>query len=158
MSTPGTPTKTDYAIRDITNSITVKWGLQFPPIDIPRSPLEKDRGRPEEKVLSRLQYLYFHDKKNANGAIDWAIGNFEQYALQAHSQWVTKPNADIDVLPRRGLRSESTLYRNSLSKKAPVSAEMMDDLMQGLLHFLDKAVEGANKGLRYDTKRIDGER
>ncbi|KAL9609212.1 MAG: hypothetical protein Q9167_006010, partial [Letrouitia subvulpina] len=158
MSTPGTPTKADNAIRVITDTITAKWGLQFPPIDTPRSPLQKDRGRPEEKVLSLLQYLYFHDKKNADGATDWAISNFEQYALQAHSQWVTKPNADVDVLPRRALRSESASYRNSLPKKVPLSSEMMDDLMQCLLRFLDEAFIGARRGLRYNINRMNGEK
>lgn len=139
-----TPTKADDPIQHITTDLSAKWGLRFPP-QVLQSPAQRDRKRPEEQVLSRLRFLYFHDKKTNQAATTYAINCFERFAPKLLAGWVVKPRADEDVLPTR-TRSGSARRHGFLSTKPTLSDEQASDLMRALLRYLVEAIEGIDKG------------
>ncbi|KAL8817310.1 MAG: hypothetical protein Q9223_003832 [Gallowayella weberi] len=144
MSRLETPTKADNEILRITRDLSAKWGLRFPKFG-PRSPSARKTEQPEEKVLLRLQFLYFHDQRNNQAATSYGIGCFEQMAPRLLAGWIPKPSADADVLPSR-TRSETARQGAYLSKKPTLSDEQSADLMQTLLGYLIDVCESIRKG------------
>lgn len=144
MVGPQTPTRPDDGIQRITLDLSAKWGLRFPQ-QVDQSPAKRDRNRPEEQVLSRLRWLYFHDLRNNQAATQYAIKSFERLAPKLLAGWVPKPLAEQDVLPTR-TRSATARHQNFLFQRPPLSESQASDLMQALLRYLDEAIEGIKKG------------
>ncbi|KAL8699502.1 MAG: hypothetical protein Q9224_001379, partial [Gallowayella concinna] len=144
MSLLETPTKADDEILRITRDLSAKWGLRFPEHG-PRSPSARRMEQPEEKVLSRLRFLYFHDHRNNQAATNYGIGCFEQMAPRLLAGWIPKSLADPDVLPTR-TRSGIVRKEAYISKKPTLSDEQAVDLMQALLRYLIDACESIRKG------------
>lgn len=144
MVEPETPTKGDDGIQRILADLTAKWGLRFPP-QVLQSPAKRDPDRPEEQVLSRIRYLFYHDKNNKQAATADAIKGFEDFAAELLTGWVAKPQADRDLLPTR-TRTGTACHHEFLFKKPSLSEEHASDLMQTLLRYLDEAAEGIRKG------------
>ncbi|KAL8973519.1 MAG: hypothetical protein Q9197_002229 [Variospora fuerteventurae] len=144
MVAPETPTKGDDGIQRILADLTAKWDLRFPP-QVLQSPAKRNRDRPEEQVLSRIRYLFYHDKNHKQAATADAIKGFEDFAAELLTGWVAKPQADRDVLPTR-TRTGTACHHEFLFKKPSLSEEHASDLMQTLLRYLDEAAEGIRKG------------
>lgn len=147
MVGPETPTKGDDGIQPILADLSAKWDLRFPP-QVPQSPAKRDQGRPEEQVLSRLRWLFFHDRKNKQAATAFAIKCFEDFAPKLLAGWVAKPQADIDVLPTR-TRSSTARHNEFLFRRPTLSEEHASDLMQALLRSLKETIKGIEKGTVY---------
>lgn len=139
-----TPTKADDEIGRITTDLSAKWGLRFPP-SVPRSPAKIDRERPEEKALSRLRFVFYHDRKTKQAATKYAIGCFEKFAPKLLAGWVPKPWAEEDVLPTR-TRSATVRQQTFLSKRPMPNDEQALDLMQAFVRCLDETIQGLKKG------------
>ncbi|KAL8950038.1 MAG: hypothetical protein Q9222_003898 [Ikaeria aurantiellina] len=154
MIAPETPSKADDEIRRITLDLSAKWGLKFPPAAL-QSPAKRDLERPEEKVLSRLQYLYFYDKRKNQAATKYAINCFEHLAPKLLAGWVGKPYADTDVLPVR-TRSEAARRAGYLTRRPTLSDEQTSDLMLALLRYLDEAIEGVRKNAIFSPDEASG--
>lgn len=144
MVGPETPTRPDDGIQSITLDLSAKWGLQFPQ-QVRQSPAKRDRARPEEQVLSRLQWLYYHDFKKNQAATQYAIKSFERLAPKLLAGWVPKPLAEQDIIPTR-TRSATARHQNFLFQKPPLSESQASNLMQALLRYLDEAIQGIKKG------------
>ncbi|KAI4170010.1 MAG: hypothetical protein LQ343_005259 [Gyalolechia ehrenbergii] len=144
MVGPETPTRPDDGIQRITLDLSAKWGLRFPQ-QVLQSPAKRDRDRPDEQVLSRLRWLYFHDLKSNQAATQYAIKCFERLAPKLLAGWVAKPLAEQDVLPTR-TRSATARHQEFLFQKPTLSDGQASDLMQALLRYLDEAIEGIKKG------------
>lgn len=144
MVTPETPIRADDEIRRITLDLSARWGLRFPP-QVRQSPATKDRDLPEEQVLSRLRWLFFHDTRKNQAATNYAVDCFERLAPKLLAGWVSKPLAEEDALPTR---TRSGTARNSkfLCKKPTLSEEQVSDLMQALLRYLNGVIEDIRKG------------
>lgn len=139
-----TPTKANDEIGRITTSLSAQWDLRFPP-PVARSPAKIDRDLPEEKVLARLRFLFFHDRKNNQAATKYAVDCFEQFAPKLLAGWITKPWAEEDLLPTR-TRSATIRQQGFLSKKPALNDEQASDLMQALLRYLDDTISAIRKG------------
>lgn len=144
MSLLETPKKADDEILHITQALSAKWGLRFPKPG-PRSPSTRKTEQPEEKVLSRLQFLYFHDHKTNQAATSYGIDRFEELAPKLLAGWVPKFQADADVLPTR-TRSGASKQEAYILKKPTLSDEQASDLMQALLRHLTDVFESIRKG------------
>ncbi|KAL8961899.1 MAG: hypothetical protein Q9193_001615 [Seirophora villosa] len=154
MLGPETPTKGDDGIQPILADLSAKWDLRFPP-QVPQSPAKRDQGRPEEQVLSRLRWLFFHDRKNKQAATAHAIKCFEDFAPKLLAGWVAKPQADIDVLPTR-TRSSTKRHNDFLFRRPTLSEDQASDLMQALLRYLKETIKGIENdfdhhGLHYES-------
>ncbi|KAL8711460.1 MAG: hypothetical protein Q9220_004118 [cf. Caloplaca sp. 1 TL-2023] len=154
MNAPETPSKADDEIRRITLDLSAKWGLKFPLAAL-QSPAKRDQGRPEEKVLSRLQFLYFYDKNHNQAATKYAIDCFERLAPKLLAGWIGKPDADEDVLPIR-TRSEAARRQIFLTRTPVLSEEQASDLMLALLRYMDEAIEGTRKNAIFSPYETSG--
>ncbi|KAL8858536.1 MAG: hypothetical protein Q9178_004830 [Gyalolechia marmorata] len=144
-----TPSRADDEIRRITLDLSAKWGLVFPQLG-PRSPAKTNFERPEEKVLGRLQYLYFYDQKHNKAATSYAISCFEDLAPKLLAGWIVKTQGDSDVLPTR-TRSGAARQNSFLSRKPVLNDEQASDLMQALLRYLTEAMESVMKGVSFEV-------
>ncbi|KAL8832807.1 MAG: hypothetical protein Q9170_004729, partial [Blastenia crenularia] len=144
MVGPETPTRTDDGIYRITLGLSSKWDLRFPQ-QVFRSPATKNLDRPEEQVLSRLRWLFFHDIKKNQAATTYAIKCFERLAPKLLAGWIPKPLAEEDVLPTR-TRSATARHQDFLSKQPKLNDEQASDLMKALLRYLNEAIEDVKKG------------
>ncbi|KAL8691947.1 MAG: hypothetical protein Q9218_002929 [Villophora microphyllina] len=140
----------DDEIGRITTSLSAKWDLRFPP-PVARSPATINQERPEEKVLARLRYLFFYDRKNSRAATKYAIDCFEQFAPKLLAGWVEKPRAEVDVLPTR-TRSATIRQQGFLSTKPTLNDEQAHDLMQRLLGYLDETISAIRKGAIFSVE------
>ncbi|KAL8935625.1 MAG: hypothetical protein Q9216_005331, partial [Gyalolechia sp. 2 TL-2023] len=147
MVGPETPTRPNDGIQRITLDLSAKWGLRFPQ-QVLQSPAKRDRDRPDEQVLSRLRWLYYHDLRNNQAATHYAIKCFEQLAPKLLAGWVAKPLADQDVLPTR-TRSATARHQEFLFQKPTPSDSQASDLMRALIRYLDEAIEGTKKGAMF---------
>lgn len=137
--TPKTPTKKDDELTLITNTLSAKWGLRFPlrgPLWSPSQIVHPNSSG--EQVLSRLKFLSFKDKE----ALQYALNHFEGQAGETRSgiqcsQWVHKPQAEMDVIPRRSPHSKP-LDRNSFLKRMEIDEATASKLMDDLLKILDR--------------------
>ena len=147
MSLLETPSRADDEIRRITLDLSAKWGLVFPQLG-PRSPAKTNSERPEEKVLGRLRYLYFHDRRHNQAAMNYAISCFEQLAPKLLAGWIVKTQGDSYILPTR---TRSGAQNSFLSRKPVLNDEQASDLIQALLRYLTEAVESVRKGAIFEV-------
>lgn len=135
---PKTPTKQDDELTLITNALSAKWNLKFPL----RGPLWSPSRikHPEssgEQVLSRLRFLSFKNKE----ALQYALTHFEGQAGETRSgvcsQWIHKPQAEMDVIPSRS-RPSNPVDQNSFLKRIEIDEATASKLMETLLQNLDR--------------------
>ena len=137
--TPKTPNKNDDELTLILNALSAKWNLRFPPRGLHWSPSRiNDPNSSGEKVLSRLNFLFFKNKE----ALQYALLHFEGHASETRSgihssQWIHKPQAEMDVIPCRAPPSNS-LDHNSFLKRIEIDEATASKLMGILLQILDR--------------------
>lgn len=147
MLHPSTPSKADDKIEEIKLSLAQKWGINLPPRDINWSPSRRDPNRLEDKILSRIQYLYFK-----GGALAIAVDEFENRAKAIYSEWRYKPRADSSVLPTCP-GGDSYLRRRDLPDEGAVQL-----LTETLLLCLDQVSDRVRSGERFpDHERKKGQ-
>ncbi len=142
MTTPGSPSRhatgAATAERDrILNDLSVRWGLVIQPPKDGESPsrrLEKLAvGRKAEtyptECFFKINFLCLKDQS----ALSTALNTFEYAATALQSGWVSKPNADDDLLPR------------SPRSKPLVTAAHLEELFQCLLRFITPVFEQAKE-------------
>lgn len=134
-----TPTKKDDELTLITNDLSAKWNLRFPPRGPLWSPSQiKNPNSSGEQVLSRLNYLSFKNKE----ALQYALLHFETHACEIRSgihcsQWTHKPQAELDVIPRR-FHPSNPLDHNSFLRRNEIDEVTASKLMDNLLQILDR--------------------
>lgn len=137
-----TPIKKNDELTLLTNKLSSKWNLQFPHRGPLWSPSQvKHPNSTEEKVLSRLNFLSFKDRE----ALQYAILQFETHAGETcsgihFSEWIHKPQAEVDVIPRRYPPSKP-LDRKSFLKRNEIDEVTASKLMDSLLQILDRVTE-----------------
>ena len=139
MLHPTTPSKADNEIEGIKKSLSAKWGIKFPPRDLGWSPSRRDLSRLEDRILSCIQYLYFKD-----GALKYAIDQFERHATTVYSDWQFKPLGEPDVIPTHEA-SKNRLKRDFLHKRAPLGDDVVKELTESLWYNLNQIAERVGK-------------
>lgn len=132
MQPPTTPTKgpaADKLIRTI-DHLSARWGLPLP------SKVPHDQCV-EEKVVACIKFLSF---KNQD-ALDYALDAFERHAMPLCQGWKFKPNAEQDVLPRRGSIASGSLADGDFMRRSTLDPLIVTELMESLLVLVDQAVE-----------------
>lgn len=130
-----TPTKKNDELTSITNELSAKWNLRFPHRGPLWSPSQiKNPNSSGEQVLSRLKFLSFKNQE----ALQYALLHFKTHAGEILSgihceQWMHKPQAEWDVIPRRyppskQLDDKSFLKRNDIDEVT--ASRLMDNLLQ----------------------------
>ena len=137
---PITPSKVDDGIEKIKQSLSTKWGIQFPLRDAIVSPSKKDMTLVEEKILVLIQMLYFRE-----GALEYAIAQFEKNAAQVVSEWQFKPHAEPDVLLSLP-QSQSALKQDFLRKRHDLPPQAVKQLTENLSHCLKSVVDRIRAG------------
>jgi len=93
--------------------------------------------------LARIQFLYFQE-----GALPFAIADFEKKAFTIKSNWQYKPRGEPDVLPCREA-GESALRQDFLRKRAPLDENMVKSLTESLLFHLDQITARVKSGEKF---------
>ena len=145
MVGPGTPVKTVDPVKAIAKSLTDKYGLIFPIKEEYRSPSAINWNQPEERVLPLIKYLYYHDRRLSRGALTWALQRFDERFFKFKSEWVNKPKAEQDVIPKRELRS----YSANQSKTALSNNQGTGSLMLELETVLKDVADNVKNGRIY---------
>lgn len=143
MLQPSTPSKADDGIEQIKRSLAQRWAIDLPPRDTNWSPSRRDPNRLEDKILARVQYLYFK-----GGALPLAINDFEQRAISIYSEWRYKPRAESTVLPSRE-PGDSALRRDYLRRREVPDESGVKMLTETLLLCLDQISERVRSGERF---------
>lgn len=151
MSHPATPTKADDEIERLKGSLVAKWGIKFPARDPVWSPSRRDRNRVEDQILACMQFLYFRE-----GALRYAINQFEQHALTVYTQWQFKPHAEPDVLPSREA-AQSVLKQDFLHKREVPEERVVQELTQSLWNSVSQIAERVKKGEKFPIPRAESE-
>lgn len=134
-----TPTKKNNELTSITNELSAKWNLRFPHRGPLWSPSQIENPNSSgEQVLSRLNFLSFKNKE----ALQYALLHFETQAGEILSgihcsQWIHKPRAELDVIPRRYPPSKQ-LDHKSFLKRNDIDEVTASKLMDNLLQILDR--------------------
>ena len=100
-------------------------------------------SRVEEKILGFIQVLYFKE-----GALHYAIEQYERNAIYIESQWQFKPHGEPDVLPSRA-HSKSTLKQDFLRKQRVLSPQAVTELTESLKDFLKSVVDRVKAGEKF---------
>lgn len=137
MELPTTPKKKAAdGVTKIINSLSAKWGLQFPIRDESWSPIKIQGQRSiADDVFDRINYLYFRYPRELN----YALAHFEEQATSKCSKWVSKPQAEQDVIPRRMSTRNSS--RNDFIGQSTSDKQTTAELMELLLSLIDQIVE-----------------
>ena len=143
----GTPSKGHAAIEGIKRSLSAKWGIQFPARDSTWSPSKRNPNRVEENVLKWIQFLYFR-KEPQEGALDYALNQFEENAVQIISKWRFKPHGEAEVLPTLE-EPRSALKQDFLKKRPALSEREVTELTENLNHFLESIVDRVKAGEKF---------
>jgi len=155
MLHPSTPTKAgkaDDGIERLKQSLSAKWGIQFPVKDSTWSPSRRDPNRVEDRILAVIQFLYFRD-----GALHYAIEQFEKTATTVYSKWQFKPRGEADVLPSRE-GPESAVKRDFLHKCAQLEESAIKELTESLwlnLSLIKDRVKAGEKFLMLTMPSIE---
>lgn len=147
MLAPQTPKKAGDEIDRIEQSLAAKWGLRFPVRDSAWSPSRRDPNSLEDKIHGRIKYLYYV-KGPAEGALEYAIAQFEQHASSIASKWQFKPRAESDVVPSRTY-DKSTSNGGFLVKRQDLGEAATKELMECLHATLSRVAEKAIVGQPY---------
>ena len=137
---PTTPSKVDDGIEKIKQSLSTKWGIRFPLRDAIVSPSKKDMTLVEEKILVLIQMLYFRE-----GALEYAIEQFERNAAQVVSEWQFKPHSESDVLLSLP-QSQSALKQDFLRKRHDLPPKAVKQLTESLRQCLKSVVDRIRAG------------
>ena len=137
---PTTPSKVDDGIEKIKQSLSTKWGIRFPLRDAIVSPSKKDMTLVEEKILVLIQMLYFRE-----GALEYAIAQFERNAAQVVSEWQFKPHAEPDVLLSLP-QSQSALKQDFLRKRDDLPPKAVKQLTENLRQCLKSVADRVRAG------------
>ena len=140
---PITPSKVDEGIEKIKQSLSAKWGIRFPVRDATHSPSKRDMSLVEEKILVLIQLLYFR-----GGALDYAIGQFEENAAQIISKWQFKSYGEPDLLLSLEA-SKSALKQDFLKKRPALSQKAVTELTENLKHFLNLIADRVKAGEKF---------
>ena len=145
MLLPQTPKKADEGISLIARSLSARWGLHIPPRNELYSPSRDSRPeRVEDQVHARIRFLYYQNKD----ALQYALDQFDKYAIVAFSQWQFKPHADLSVLPSRSAQ-DSALQRDAFLKRPEISEDAAAGLTQSLLRFLSNVADRVKLNIDY---------
>ena len=151
MLHPTTPSRADNDIEGLKTSLNAKWGIKFPPRDLISSPSERDLSRPEDRILGCMQFLYWKE-----GALKYAIDQFERHAATVYSYWQFKPRGELDVVPTREA-SESGLKRDFLHKRVPLGDDAVKELTESLWNNLSQVAERVKKGEKFPMPTVESE-
>ena len=151
MLHPTTPSKADNDIEGLKTSLNAKWGIKFPPRDLISSPSRRDLSRQEDRILGCMQFLYWKE-----GALKYAIDQFERHAETVYSYWKFKPRGEIDVVPTRE-PSESGLKRDFLYKRVPLGDDAVRKLTESLWNNLSQVAERVKKGEKFPMPTVESE-
>lgn len=132
---PKTPSKANDGIENIKRTLSADWGIQLSARGSGWSPAKRDHSRVEDKIDVRIQFLYFQ-KPPQDGALDYALNEFEKNAVLVISKWQFKPHGEADVVPSLG-PSKSALKQDFLKKRPALSENAITELTKSLSHFLD---------------------
>jgi len=136
MHPPNTPTKSHDHLNSIVRSLSAKWSLPLPIRETPWSPSRiVNPDNSEEKVLTRLRFLYFKNPEALNGV----IAGFEEWAQPAISEWKWKPQQDRGTIPTSAVGA-NVLPRNSFLKTVDIPQSVIHDLLTYLLRLLDDEI------------------
>lgn len=142
-----TPSKADAGIENIKTTLSAKWGIQLPARDSAWSPSRRDPNRVEDKIVAFIQFLYF-TKPPQEGALDYALDQFDKKAVQIVSKWQFKPYGDSDVLPSLEA-SASALKQDFLRKRPTLSETAITELTETLKHFLNLVIDRVKAGKEF---------
>jgi hypothetical protein len=151
MLNPKTPTKADDGIEQLKQSLSAKWGIQFPVRDSKWSPSHRDSSLVEEKIAHRIQFLYFQA-----GALRHAIEQFERHAFTLCSLWQFKPRAEVDVLPSRECE-DSALKKDFLHKRRQLEGDEVEKLKEILWLQLSEVVDRVKRGEKFPVPTLESE-
>lgn len=150
MQQPETPTK-GRAADKFTKTIdylSARWGLALPKRDELSSPSKvRHEGSVEEQVVARIKFLSF---KNED-ALELALQAFERQAVLICRGWKYKPNADDDLLPRRGSNTSASLASGIFLRRTATEPTTLTELLGALLDAVKEAAERVKKDLEYVT-------
>jgi hypothetical protein len=134
---PETPTKKGQEINQLICKLNLKWGLRLLIKVDKESPSEVVAPESRaEKIYRKVQYLFFQRKE----ALNWACQRFEEHAAQQRSEWVSKPLAATDTLPRRP--SGDSLLRKGIGLQGQRLPKSKVEALEGtLLRFLIEAAD-----------------
>ena len=151
MLHPTTPSKADNDIEGFKTSLNAKWGIRLPPRDLVLSPSRRDLSRTEDRILGCMQFLYWKE-----GALKYAIDQFERHAESVYSKWQFKPRGEIDVVPTREA-SEGGLKRDFLHKRVSLGDDAVKDLTESLWNSLSQIAERVKKGEKFPMSTVESE-
>jgi len=143
MLHPSTPSKADDGIEQLRILLSQKWSISIPRRDFTWSPSRRDPNQVEDKISARIQFLYFKE-----GALTFAINEFEKRAYPIRSNWQYKPRGDPDVLPSRE-PGASTLRQDFLRKRASLGEGEVRLLTESLLLCLDQTIKRIRSGEKF---------
>ena len=138
-SLPRTPSKADDGIESLKLSLNTKWDIRLPMRDSTWSPSRRDPYCDEERICTSIQLLYFRDA----AALQAAIADFEENAINIYSHWQYKAKAEIDVVPHRD-PSKHEWEGSFLRKRNNIPTSVVKDLTESLLHHLLPVVDRVN--------------
>lgn len=144
---PETPSKADAGIETIKRSLSAKWRIQWPVRDSTWSPSKSDPTRVEDKIATMIQYLYFQ-KPPKDGALDYALAQFERSAVQINSEWRFKPHGEPEVLPSLDV-SKSALKQDFLKKRPTLPEKAITELTENLRHCLKSIADEVRNGRNF---------
>ena len=142
MNPPVTPTKAGDDINSIIRNLSGKWNLQISLRDSLWSPSRNTSKSTESQIYSAVQYLYWQ-KGKTEGALAHAIAQFEDLARK---NWVPKPRAEPDLLPRS---DRPNTHHHPFLKTRGNSDEQTEHLQAILLGVLKTIVDKVKVGDPY---------
>ena len=142
---PVTPSKSSDGIEAYKRSLSARWGLYFPLRH--DSPSKRNINDVEEKIHLLIQFLFWR-KGHDEGALDYALAQFERHGHGLLSNWTFKPRAESDVLPERQ-HQDSNLKADFLSKRESLTHGQMQELMACLYEKLNQVAERVKTGQSY---------
>lgn len=134
MNPPRTPTKAHNDFNIFIRNLSAKWNLQLPVRYAPTSPSQRPNpDSPQEKILTRIRFLFFKDPK----ALIGVIANFEEWAHPVVTNWKWKPQQERGTIPTsapgvNGFNRDSFLKRTEIPESAIASlvthlSKLLDD-------------------------------
>jgi len=134
MYPPRTPTKShDSTVNSLIRNLSIKWSLGLPIRGASWSPSEiRNPDSPQEKVLTRIRFLYFKDPAALHGV----VANFEEWARPSITNWKWKPQQERGTIPTSA-SGANVFKRDSFLK----TNEVPESAVASLLTHLSKLLE-----------------
>lgn len=133
MYPPRTPTKShDSTVNSLIRNLSIKWSLGLPIRDTVWSPAKiPNPDAPQEKILTRLRFLYFKDATALHGV----IASFEEWARPVVSNWKWKPQQERGTIPTS---SGANVFKKDSFLK---TSEVPESAVASLIIYLSKLLE-----------------